>query len=167
MPSRSDFHTLTRQRLDESNALLPLNFPDAAFYLAGYSIECALKAAVCRTLDQNDFYGPDRGNKSTRYVQDRVLREFKTHNYSDLLVLSGLSAKLNTARQTDPKIEAAWFFIEGMNWSEQSRYQLGTKSAINVYNFVQAVETIVIWISNFWQERWTRHLARSGNAVLR
>ena len=30
-----------------------------------------------------------------------------------------------------------------MTWSEQSRYQLGTKSATNVYKFVQAVETIV------------------------
>jgi hypothetical protein len=68
MPSRSDLHKLTKLRLDEATALLPLNFPDAAFYLAGYSIECALKAAVCKTLDQDDFYEPDRSNKSTRYV---------------------------------------------------------------------------------------------------
>ena len=150
MPSRSDLQNLTKQRLDEARALLSLNFPDAAFCLAGYSIECALKAVVCRTLDQDDFYKPDRSNKGARYVQDRIFREFKTHNYNDLLVLSGLSAKLNAACLADPAVEAAWAFIEGMNWSEQSRYQLGTKSATNVYNFVQAVETIVVWISNFW-----------------
>ena len=76
MPSHSDLQTLTKQRLDEARALLSLNFPDAAFYLAGYSTECALKAAVCKTLDQDDFYKPNRSNKATRYVQERIFREF-------------------------------------------------------------------------------------------
>lgn len=150
MPTRSELQKLSQQRVDEARILLSSNRPDAAFYLAGYGIECALKAAVCRTLDQGDFYQPDRGNKAARYVQDRIFREFKTHNYSDLLVLSGLSAKLDTVRLTNPVVESAWVLIEGMKWSEQARYQLGTKSAVNVYNFVEAVETIIRWISNFW-----------------
>ena len=112
MPSRSDLQTLTKQRLDEDSALLTLHFPDAAFYLAGYSIERALKAVVCKTLDQDDFYKPDRSNKATRYVQDRIFREFKTHNYNDLLVLSGLSTKLNIACLTDPAMVAHGFLLK-------------------------------------------------------
>lgn len=44
MPSRSDLESLTQQRLEEARALLTPNFLDAAFYLAGYSIERALEA---------------------------------------------------------------------------------------------------------------------------
>lgn len=150
MPSRAELHTLTYQRIDEAKVLLPLNFADAAFYLVGYSIELALKAAVCRTLDQNDFYQPDRGNKAARYVQDRIFREFKTHNYSDLLVLSGLSAKFETAREVDVSLNDAWEQIDYMSWSEQVRYQSGTKSPVEVYDFLNAVETLVQWISNYW-----------------
>ena len=151
MPSRSDLHTLTKQRLDEATALLPLNFPDAAFYLAGYSIECALKAAVCKTLDQDDFYEPDRSNKGTRYyVQECIFREFKTHNYNDLLVLSGLSAKFEIARDTNLELYLAWGEVEKAGWNEQYRYQLGTKSSQNVSDFIAAVETLIVWISNYW-----------------
>lgn len=107
MPSRPTLQKLTHQRLADAAILLTVNQPDTAFYLAGYAIECALKAAVCRTLDQDDFYQPDRSNKGGRYVQDRVFREFKTHNYSDLLVLSGLSAKFEIARTEDSQLEIA------------------------------------------------------------
>lgn len=149
MPSRSDLQTLTQQRLDEANALLPLNFPDAAFYLAGYSIECAFKAAVCKTLDQDDFYKPDRSNKENRYVQERIFREFKTHNYNDLLVLSGLSAKFEVERVSDLELYLAWLEIQRAGWTEQYRYELGTKSRQDVSDFIKAVETVVTWISNY------------------
>lgn len=151
MPSRSDLQNLTQQRLAEANALLSLNFPDAAFYLAGYPIECALKAAVCRTLDQDNFYEPNRSDKTTRYVQDRIFREFKTHNYNDPLVLSGLSAKFEIARNSDLELYLAWVEIEEAGWTEQCRYQLGTKKSMqDVSDFVAAVETLIVWISKYW-----------------
>lgn len=76
MPSRSDLRLLAYQRVYDARALLSTDKPDAAFYLAGYAIECALKAAVCKTMDQDDFYEPDRTNKGVRYVQERIFREF-------------------------------------------------------------------------------------------
>ncbi|QJD77935.1 hypothetical protein [Spirosoma rhododendri] len=141
---------LAQQRLADAAVLLAADQPDTAFYLAGYAIECALKAAVCRTLDQNDFYQPDRTNKGSRYVQDRVFREFKTHNYSDLLVLSGLSAKFEKARTEDGQLETAWTRVRSMNWSEQVRYNLNSFSVLPVSEFVESVNTIVVWISKYW-----------------
>jgi HEPN domain-containing protein len=134
----------------EARALLSAYHADAAFYLAGYSIECALKACVCRTLDQDDFYKPDRSNKSVRYVQERVLREFKTHNYNDLLVLTGLSAKFELACQTDLALDIAWEIVRNLQWTEQARYQYNSKSIEDCYVFVESVETILIWISKYW-----------------
>lgn len=150
MPSRSTLQKLTHQRLVDAAILLTANQPDTAFYLAGYTIECALKAAVCRTLDQDDFYQPDRNNKGGRYVQDRVFREFKTHNYSDLLVLSGLSAKFDEARLVDSQLDSAWLIVGRNRWSEQNRYELGTKTNEVVSSFMNAVELIVLWISKHW-----------------
>jgi hypothetical protein len=51
MPTVHELKSLTQQRLDEADDLLSLNRTDAAFYLAGYAIELALKAAICKTLD--------------------------------------------------------------------------------------------------------------------
>lgn len=150
MPSRSTLQKLTHQRLADAAILLTANQPDTAFYLAGYAIECALKAAVCRTLDQDDFYQPDRTNKGSRYVQDRVFREFKTHNYSDLLVLSGLSAKFERARTEDSQLEIAWTRVRSMNWSEQVRYRIDFLSVLAVSEFVESVNTIILWISKYW-----------------
>ena len=150
MPSRSNLQNLTKQRLDEANALLTLNFSDAAFYLAGYSIECALKAVVRKTHDQDNFYKPDRSNKGNWYLQERIFREFKTHNYNDLLVLLGLSAKFELARVSNPQLYSAWIDIQKAAWTEQYRYELGTKSGQNVSDFIKAVELLIIWISKYW-----------------
>lgn len=51
MPTVHELKSLTQQRLDEADDLLSLNRSDAAFYLAGYAVELALKAAICKTLD--------------------------------------------------------------------------------------------------------------------
>lgn len=150
MPTVLQLQQLTQQRLDEADDLLGINRVDAAFYLAGYAIEMALKAAICKTLDQPDFYKPDRTLKGSRLVQDKVLREFKTHNYNDLLVLSGLSNKLDDAMAVDPQIETAWRFIQQTKWSENDRYVIGRVTASEATTFLWTVKTITTWISTYW-----------------
>jgi HEPN domain-containing protein len=44
---RNELQALSRLRLKEAAALLELGWFDGAFYLAGYSVECALKAMHC------------------------------------------------------------------------------------------------------------------------
>lgn len=150
MPTRTGLIALTNQRLADADALLQTANTDAAFYIGGYAVELALKAAICKTLDRDDFYETDRSNRSVMYVQDKVMREFKTHNFSDLLILSGLSTKLNTAIQADAALEQAWADFKFMGWSEQSRYELGNRTAGEVVNFVENTKTVVSWISNYW-----------------
>jgi hypothetical protein len=79
-----------------------------------------------------------------------VLREFKTHNYSDLLILSGLSAKFENEKKTDPVLASAWDWIVEMHWTEQARYQIDAKSFQDVSDFVKAIEQLLSWISNYW-----------------
>lgn len=53
--NRREFRELTTLRLAEARALLDAGLPDGAYYLAGYAVECALKACISRQTRQHDF----------------------------------------------------------------------------------------------------------------
>lgn len=55
---RADFQALSRIRLKETKALLELGFWDGAYYLAGYAVECALKACIAKSTQRYAF--PER-----------------------------------------------------------------------------------------------------------
>ena len=53
--NRIDFQEIAELRLRESKALLAAGFPDGAYYLAGYAVECALKACIAKRSQEHDF----------------------------------------------------------------------------------------------------------------
>jgi len=55
MISTRDLRAIARARLRDAQVLLTGKRFDGAFYLAGYAVELALKARVCRTLKWPDF----------------------------------------------------------------------------------------------------------------
>lgn len=58
MPTRKELQDLAEIRLQEAKVLFEKEFYDGARYLAGYVIELALKARICKILDL-DQYPPD------------------------------------------------------------------------------------------------------------
>jgi HEPN domain-containing protein len=66
-------------RLDEAKVLLDAGKWAGAYYLAGYAVECALKACVARLMQAEVF--PDKDFAVKCY----------THNLEALLALAGLS----------------------------------------------------------------------------
>ena len=58
--NKTGLEQLADLRLAEAVALLGLMppMPDAAYYLAGYAVECALKACIAKLTDRHDF--PDK-----------------------------------------------------------------------------------------------------------
>ena len=93
MPKRSEFQELATLRLAEANVLLTQNYPDGAFYLAGYAVECALKSAICKALNIDDFFDTYSSKAHGAKVKDDIVQKFKTHDFGTLLVLSGLYFK--------------------------------------------------------------------------
>lgn len=85
MPSKNELKALSRTRLKEVKALYDSGLYDGASYLAGYVIELALKARICKHLDVNDYL--DGG---------QISQSFKTHKLENLIILSGLSNKFST-----------------------------------------------------------------------
>jgi HEPN domain-containing protein len=74
--NRADFQQLAELRLREAQALLAAGLPDGAYYLAGYSVECALKACISKRTQLHDF--PDK----------KLVNDSHTHNLKELLRLA-------------------------------------------------------------------------------
>src|ERR1019366_8510670 len=50
--NRSDLHQLTEARVRESQALLAAGEAAGAYYVAGYAVDCALKACIAKQTDR-------------------------------------------------------------------------------------------------------------------
>jgi HEPN domain-containing protein len=55
---RKGLQELSNVRLKEAKALLKVGMADGAYYLAGYAVECALKACIAKETRRYDF--PDK-----------------------------------------------------------------------------------------------------------
>jgi HEPN domain-containing protein len=108
--NRIDFQQLAELRLKEAKALLAADFPDGAYYLAGYAVECALKACIARKTQEFDFPEKKRVNDS------------HTHDLGKLLMLAGLSEDLQCEFAADAAMEWRWGIVR--DWSEESRYEI-------------------------------------------
>ena len=77
--NRNDLQGLARLRVREARTLLKAGHSAGAYYLAGYAIECALKACIAKAVKRHQF--PDL----------RTVRESYTHDLRELIKLAGLS----------------------------------------------------------------------------
>ena len=105
---RKDLQHLSRVRLREASALLKLGFFDGAYYLAGYAVECGLKACVAKGTQRYEF--PDKKKVDASH----------THKLGELIKIAGLEEALERAG-TDPDFRRNWDVV--LSWSEQSRYR--------------------------------------------
>ena len=151
MPKRIEFQELSHLRILEADTLLAKNYPDGAFYLAGYAVECALKAAICQTLDIDDFFDAYSTKAHSAKVKDDIVQKFKTHDFGTLLVLSGLYFKLETDLLGDAQLDYSWSSIRLHAWPEQYRYQIvSRKSITEAVDFIDSVKCLLQWIKKHW-----------------
>jgi len=90
MANCNQLKLITKARLKSASILMDAGDWDGSIYMMGHVLECALKAAVCKSLRLNEY---PEGSKD---------KHFMTHNFDQLLVLSGLSDifNLNTIPDT-------------------------------------------------------------------
>lgn len=137
--TRSDFRLLAEARLREAGVLLAAGEYGGTYYLAGYVVETALKACICRQY-QGDVYpskGKARGNP---YVHDLPL----------LVHEAELTAALASAVAADSVFAAYWDVVR--DWTEQSRYTLIEETeARGLYAAVADVRNGVLqWLRQYW-----------------
>ena len=112
---------------------------EGAYYLAGYAVECALKACVAKQTREFDF--PDK----------RLAERSYTHDLVQLLHISGVEEIFAEAVRANEALATSWNIIK--DWSEASRYRLDVtqKSAEDVVASVGDEESGVLsWLKRHW-----------------
>jgi HEPN domain-containing protein len=122
--NRIGFQEIAELRLNESKALLAAGFPEGAYYLAGYAVECALKSCIAKKTREHDF--PDK----------KLVIDSHTHDLAKLLQLAELKIDLDSAMQGNSAMQSSWDAIQ--DWSETSRYE--RKSLQEAVDLLQAIE---------------------------
>jgi hypothetical protein len=105
---RKDLQELSRVRLKEATALLQLELFDGAYYLAGYAVECALKACIAKATQRFEF--PDKTKVDSSH----------SHKLLQLLRIAGLETVYHERADKDRDFRTNWDLVQ--SWSEQSRY---------------------------------------------
>ena len=136
--NRSDFQEIAVLRLRESRALLDAGFPDGAYYLAGYAVECALKACIAKRTQEHDF--PERESK-----------DYYIHDLERLTALAKLNDELDQASRTNPAMKANRIIVK--NWSEESKYERN-RTFQEAKELLGAIEDQTGGLLPWVQQRW-------------
>lgn len=107
--------------------------------MAGYSVECALKACVARTVQRYDF--PDRNFANQAF----------THELEKLLKLAGLEGMLQIDTAANPQLNLNWTVVK--DWTVESRYNPSISKALaeDLYSACTArTHGVLAWVRQRW-----------------
>jgi hypothetical protein len=137
--NRADLQQLAELRLAEARVLLTANLFGGAYYLAGYAIECALKACVAKQIREFDF--PDK----------RLVERSYTHNLAQLLEVSGVKGPFEEEVAWNHVRRSQWEIVR--DWTEASRYDVATTEEA-ARDMLAAVgdenNGILVWLKQYW-----------------
>lgn len=125
--------------MQDADALLAAGRWGAAYYLLGYSVECALKACVARQFLLHEV--PEK----------KLVNSFYTHRLDELLTISGVKSQLESRSQSDSGFKVNWRAVLG--WSEAVRYEVDITEARarEMYEAVTNSTTgILPWLKIMW-----------------
>jgi len=137
--NKSDLEALVDIRVSEAEVLLEYENYQGAYYLAGYAIECAIKACIAKQVQQYDFPNKELAQKSHQ------------HKLTDLLGVAGLKQKLREKEQADSDFELNWAVAK--DWTVDSRYECSIEStkANDLYQAATDEKSgILAWLKTFW-----------------
>jgi HEPN domain-containing protein len=137
--NRADLQQLSELRIKEARVLLDAGSYPGAYYLAGYAVECALKACIAKQTKQYDFPSKDIVNRSW------------THKLGELLNLAELKDRLENDMTLNRDLDAFWAIV--VNWEEKKRYELGVtqEDARNLCDAISdPVNGVLQWLKTWW-----------------
>jgi HEPN domain-containing protein len=136
--NRGDLQELSNLRIREARVLLKAGQYSGAYYLAGYSVECALKACFAKGVKRFDF--PDRNGAGKIF----------THRLTELAKLANLDAELGLGFVASPRFQANW--IQACSWTEESRYSVWKRN--DAEEMVDVItnrnDGVLPWIKRRW-----------------
>jgi HEPN domain-containing protein len=136
--NRADFQRLAKERISDAKVLMDARHWSGAYYMAGYAVECALKACIAKLMKAEEF--PDRS----------FAEKCWTHNLTQLLTLAGLKADLEAAMRADTDLADKWDTVK--EWTESSRYTRSTKAdAEELFEAItEKKHGVLSWVKQRW-----------------
>ena len=137
--NRTDFQKLANLRVKDAKVLLNNGCFEGAYYLLGYSIECALKACVAKKTQRYDF--PDK----------KLANNVFTHELPVLLALAGLKPVFDAELKVNPTLDANWAIVK--DWNESSRYVLSVDANLSKGMYAAAASRkngVLPWLKKQW-----------------
>jgi hypothetical protein len=137
--NRFDLQKIAEERVADAAALLDAGRFQAAYYLCGYAVECALKACIARKVREFDF--PDRKLVNDSYV----------HNLTKLLTVSGIEELYDEKAGRNSVFAKNWSTVK--DWSEMSRYdpEITETKALGFFLAVtDPTNGVLAWLKKQW-----------------
>lgn len=136
--NRADLQRLANSRIREAKILFKSGEYSGAYYLAGYAVECALKACFAKGVQRYDF--PDKSRAGKVFI----------HRLPELAKLANLDSELSTDAKANPRLDAGWLLV--CNWTEESRYSIWTKYDAEVFlaAITERKDGVLSWIKRRW-----------------
>jgi HEPN domain-containing protein len=142
---RADFLRLAEERLVDAQALFATGRFGCAYYIAGYAVECALKACIPKQTRAESFPQKDA-------------QKYYSHNLDALLGFTGLEDEMKLddedaqdAKEQKQKLKQNWIIVRA--WSEASRYE-SDRYAPEARRILEAIEEpqygVLTWLRNRW-----------------
>lgn len=133
----------SRRRRDDAKALQEAKRWAGAMYLAGYAIECSLKALICYNESKNNF-------RETRIFQ----RGGHGNTWHSLTLLLGEAAAVQRAIMLDRtnRYKEAWKTITDLWQKDELRYWDSLGSEDDCRHFMDAIKLIHTFILNQQRE---------------
>lgn len=137
--NKADLELLAVLRMQEASALLTANFFHGAYYLAGYALECGLKACIAKKVNQFDF--PNK----------KLADDSHCHDLSKLIGVAGLKTELTDKEKSDSFFSLNWAVAK--DWTEKSRYDANITRA-QARDLIDAISDnnngVLQWLKNYW-----------------
>ena len=138
MVTRSELQQLARIRLEDAVFLQQAGRSSSAYYLAGYSVELALKACIAKSFQPDAI--PDRAFVNAIY----------THKLDSLVGTAGLRVQFDADTKADPQFAAYW--IIASQWNEESRYKIwDLATSVELLEAIsEPSHRVFQWVIRYW-----------------
>lgn len=138
--NRRDFRETAKIRIADAKALLKTGRNSSgAYYLAGYAVECGIKACIAKNTRAGDW--PPKPED---------VRKMYSHDLNELIKQAGLAAAFRTELTSNPQFAGYWGTVK--EWSEQKRYERCSQT--DAGELIMAITDIsngvLVWIQQYW-----------------
>ncbi len=140
VPNRTEFQQLAELRIREAKIAFDNGCFEGAYYLAGYAIECALKACIAKRTRAGDFPRPPN-----------EIGQIYSHKFPDLFRHTDIEAMRDQEMKKNEAFDRNWGVVK--DWSEETRYltSIPESDARELLNAITDTENGVLpWLKKLW-----------------